>query len=185
MRTLQQIRDELITPALAILPSAMGRMRPQVDVQLLSTNLQESPNQDQCQITANKNLCGPARGIWQFEKNGGVKGVLAHRSTKDAAVSAMKALGLNMDGNLEFQVAAVYEELRNKNDVVDAVFARLLYWSDALPLPKLGDAEGSHLCYLRNWRPGAWTNGNADERKKLHDKWLANYAEALEVVNGQ
>ncbi len=34
------------------------------------------------------------------------------------------------------------------------VFARLLLWTDAKPLPAIGDEQGAWDYYLRNWRPG-------------------------------
>jgi hypothetical protein len=58
--------------------------------------------------------------------------------------------------------------------VFAATMARLLLFTDAEPLPRLGDADGSWNYYLRNWRPG-----------KPHPKtWRALYDAATASVRG-
>lgn len=178
MLTLEEIRLNVIAEALQLLPSKMSGSRDKTDVLLLATHLQESPQQLQRQVG------GPAVGIWQFERNGGIKGVLTHRTTAEAAHVACKALGLDMSGSLEARCRVVYDALQTTDDVLDAVFARLLYWTDATKLPEITDEEGCFQYYLRNWRPGAWTNGTPEARKKLRDKWAKNFAKATEVVVG-
>ncbi len=176
MNRLIEVRDKAITPALALLPDAMSRNRPRVDIQLLTTHLQEAPNGEQCQVTSNKSVCGPARGIWQFEKGGGVRGVLTHPSSKAAAVAACKALGIKPTED------GVFAALPGNVDVIDAVFARLLYWTDSKPLPVLGDVDAAWQYYLLNWRPGAYARGTAEQREALRHKWGMNYRRALDVV---
>lgn len=92
-----------------------------------------------------KQLNGPARGLWQFERNGGVAGVMTHPST---AVAAARICGkLNITPTKE----AVYEALAT-NDILAAAFARLLLWTDPQPLPTTMNAAWDY--YIRNWRPG-------------------------------
>lgn len=174
-KTLTEVRDD-ITAALELLPMAMRMNRARVDVLLHTTRLQEAPNGEQCQLPAKPGKCGPARGTWQFERGGGVAGVLRHEKTRDAAMTACRRLGV------EPTVDGVYDALPGQVDTIDAVFARLLYWADPLALPKLGDEEGAFLCYLRNWRPGAWTRGTAKQKAALRAKWKTNYAQALAFV---
>lgn len=177
--TLNEIRAQAITPALALLPAAMSRNRQQVDALMLTAHLQEAPNREQCQLPARPGKCGPARGIWQFERGGGVAGVLRHASSRDAAIAACKALGITPT------VDGVFNALPGQVDVVDAVFARLLFWTDPHPLPALGDVEGAWQYYLRTWRPGAYERGDAAARRALRQKWGRNYAwvyEALQVA---
>lgn len=181
MNRLREVRDKAITPALALLPAAMSRNRVRVDVQLLATHLQEAPNGEQCQVTQwrpreEEPVCGPARGIWQFEKGGGVRGVLTHPSSKAHAVAACKALGIKPTED------GVFAALPGSVDVIDAVFARLLYWTDPKPLPVLGEIEEAFQYYLRNWRPGAYTRGNLVQRETLRSKWAMNYRRALDEV---
>lgn len=177
MKTLRQLLDDDFAGGLALLPAAMSRHLPRVQIQLLSTHLQESPGQDQCQITSSKSGgCGPARGIFQFEKNGGVAGVLNHPSSAAAAIEVCRKLGVKPT------VEAVYDALRTTDDRLDVAFARLLYWTDRDPLPELGDVAKSWEYYIRNWRPGAFTNGTPAARTALRKKWTTNYTTALEVV---
>jgi len=142
----------------------------QASVSMLATQLQEAPNQEQKQIG------GPAVGTYQFENGGGIKGVLQHPASSRLAVAVCKALGVEptRDG--------VYAALQTTNDVLDACFARLLLWTDPHQLPAIGDVEGAFQLYLRTWRPGAYTRGNAEQRRKLRQKWSVNYAKALEQV---
>lgn len=176
--TLNDVRDHAITPALALLPAAMGHLRAQVDVLMLTTHLQEDPGRSQCQLPSRAGQCGPARGIWQFERAGGVAGVLRHHSSRDAAIAACRALGI------EPTVDGVFDALPGQVDVIDAVFARLLFWTDPQPLPVLGDVEAAWQCYLRTWRPGAYSRGDAVARRKLRQKWGENYARVLEALQG-
>lgn len=142
----------------------------QATVILLAIQLQEAPNQEQKQIG------GPAVGTYQFEKGGGIRGVLQHDSSSRLAVAVCQALGVAPNR------AAVYAALQTKDDVLDACFARLLLWTDPLTLPAVGDVEGAFQLYLRVWRPGAYHRGSEDARRKLRQKWSVNYAKALEQV---
>jgi hypothetical protein len=174
--TLLEIREQAITPALALLPAKMSLRRLQVDLLMLTAHLQEAPNREQCQLPIRPGKCGPARGIWQFERGGGVAGVLRHHASRAAAVAACRALGI------EPSVDGVFAALPGQVDVIDAVFARLLFWTDPLPLPAVGDVEGAWQCYLRTWNPGAYSRGTPPERRKLRQKWGANYARVLEAL---
>ena len=136
---LSQIIESAINPALALLPAAMDT--PQARCMLLAIGLQES------RFTHRRQIGGPARGFWQFEKGGGVRGVLTHASTREQAQLVSKARGVPATAD------AVYDAL-DKDDVLAAAFARLLLWSDPKALPALGDADASWALYLRTWRPG-------------------------------
>lgn len=142
----------------------------QATVLLLAIQLQEAPNQEQ------KQTGGPAVGTYQFERGGGIAGVLRHDASRRLAVAVCQALGVppTVDG--------VATALQNTNDTLDAALARLLLWTDRPPLPALGDVEGAFQTYLRVWRPGAYTRGLFSVRQALRDKWSRNYAKALEQV---
>ena len=115
---------------------------------------------------------GPARGLFQMEMGGGVKGVLSHPSTAEIALNLCNHFGvLPTPGS-------VWRSLEG-NDVLAAAFARLLLWSDSAPLPEIGEEQNAWNLYLRTWRPGAWTNGDAAQRTALRQKWATNYAAAL------
>lgn len=164
---------EALTGAYALLEKlgAPRSMRSaQATIILLAMQLQEAPNQEQKQIG------GPAVGIWQFEKGGGIKGTLQHDASSRLAVAVCQALGIAPNR------AAVYAALQTKDDVLDACFARLLLWTDPHKLPAVGDVEGAFQIYLRVWRPGAYTRGSDAKRRELRQKWSVNYAKALEQV---
>jgi hypothetical protein len=142
-----------ISPALTLLPPAMTS--PAARILLLAIGLQESRFQHRRQIN------GPARGFWQFEKNGGVLGVLTHPSSRDAAHTLCE------NRNVGPLSATVYTALET-DDVLAAGFARLLLWTDPWRLPAGGDADGAWALYLRTWRPG----------KPHPHTWAALYAQA-------
>tara|TARA_R110000764_G_scaffold2641_5_gene11485 strand:+ start:18526 stop:19071 length:546 start_codon:yes stop_codon:yes gene_type:complete len=173
---LSVVRAEAIAPAFALLPARMNT--PLAEVQLLATHLQEAPNREQCQLPAKAGQCGPARGIFQFERGGGVAGVLSHPSGRQYVLHVCSELGVQPT------VEGIYNALPEQCDVLDAALARLLYWTDPRALPDLGDVEGAFQYYLRNWRPGAYTNGSTAQRRQLRQKWAQNYARAVQEVRG-
>lgn len=158
--TLAEIRASAIAPALELLPAAMTS--PEALVMLLAIGLQESRFQHRRQIG------GPARGLWQFERGGGVAGVLQHRATRDHAIRVCGARDVRPVPE------QVYQRLEH-DDVLAAAFARLLLWSDPRPLPAIGEVAGAWDLYIRTWRPG----------KPHRHTWDALYVEALsEVLHG-
>lgn len=135
----EEVLRTAIMPALALLPPRMTSAK--AITMLLAIGLQESRFQHRRQIN------GPARGFWQFEHGGGVKGVMGHASTKTHAMALCAARGV------PFVSSVVYTALEY-DDVLAAGFARLLLWTDAAPLPDNDDAGASWALYLRTWRPG-------------------------------
>lgn len=159
---LSEIMRTAILPALALLPAKMDT--PQARVMLLAIGLQES------RFTAREQMGGgPARGFWQFEKGGGVKGVLTHKASRDYAAAICEMRGVNPDDRY-----AVWAALA-KDDVLAAVFARLLLWTDALPLPGRDEPNAAWGLYAdpaRTWSPG----------KPHRQTWDAFYREAVNFV---
>jgi hypothetical protein len=104
-----------------------------------------------------RQIGGPARGLWQFERGGGVRGVLLHPSSKAHAEALCKAR------SVEASAAAVYPRLET-DDVLACGFARLLLFTDPSPLPApvASSLDAAWAYYIRNWRPGKphlWTWG--------------------------
>lgn len=143
---LDSILHNAINPALGLLPAKMDTEAARV--MLLSIGLQESRFQYRAQKTKDPYIKGPARGFWQFERGGGVHGVLSHFATKSLAEGICRARGVRIDSSL------IHARLEF-DDVLAAAFARLLLWADHKPLPKV-DASHDEAwdCYVRNWRPG-------------------------------
>ena len=156
---LRDVRSQILRPALAMLLARMTS--PEAEVMLLAIGLQESRFRHRRQIR------GPARGLWQFELGGGVRGVMTHPASRASARLVCAAR------DVTFDAAEVYNRLEH-DDVLAAVFARLLLWTDADPLPKLGDADAAWALYLRTWRPG----------KPHYHTWGDLYHEAHRAVTG-
>lgn len=141
MIVLDAIIRSAINPAFSLLPPKMDSDRARV--MMLAITLQEADGIHRVQHDG-----GPARGLWQFEEGGGVKGVMNHTMSRDFARAACSSL------RLPFVRRTIWEALAH-NDVLAAVFARLLLYTDARPLPEL-DAPDTVTWdyYERNWRPG-------------------------------
>ncbi|PZP58290.1 hypothetical protein [Pseudoxanthomonas winnipegensis] len=169
------INRSAITPALRLLPPRMDTL--QARVEMLAICGQEADFRHRWQVVdpARPEVRGPARGLFQFERGGGVRGVLRHAQTAAAAAALCLTRGVAADER------AVYEALAG-DDVLAAGFARLLLWSDPAPLPAVGDVNGAWQLYLRTWRPGAYTNGTAAQKVRLRDKWAGYYATAREAL---
>lgn len=105
---------------------------------------------------------GPARGYWQFEEGGGVKGVMEHKASAELARSVCHARGV------PFVRRTVWEALET-DDVLAAAFCRLLMWTDSGKLPT-NESDGWAM-YARTWLPG----------KPHPDKWPASWKFGLSV----
>ena len=129
-----------IDHAFALLPAHMDN--PQARVMLLAIGLQESRFAYRRQIGD-----GPAKGFWQFERGGGVKGCINHPASAPHLRNLCEIRGVDCTPQ------AVWNAIE-ADDVLAAGLARLLLWTDPKPLPALGDADGAWSLYLRTWRPG-------------------------------
>lgn len=157
MTTTDYIRLHIFPAAFALLPSRMDT--PAARAMLLAIGLQESRLSARVQYNH-----GPAKSLWQFEV-AGVAGVLTHSASKAHIYAALLTL------NYPPATTAVHTAIEH-NDVLAAVCARLLLWTDAKPLPDATETEAAWSLYLRCWRPG----------RPHRDTWNANYAKAWSLV---
>lgn len=148
--TASYIRRIVLPGALSLLPPAMDSREARVIV--LAIGFQESDFEARRQHGD-----GPARGFWQFERGGGVRGVLEHPATRAAAASLLDTLNYSSED--------VYAALEH-NDLLACAFARLLLWTHPAPMPADGPAAWAY--YLATWRPG----------KPRPDEWAANFHDA-------
>ena len=156
---------EALHGAYAMLPDRMND--PRATLILMAIQLQENPKR------LNKQVGGPAVGDYQFEKSGGIRGVLRHPSSRNWAMNVCAEYGVHPDEE------SVYGAILSGDDPgLDAAFARLLLWTDPEPLPPIGDVAGAWNLYLRTWRPGAAKR----DYDNLRRKWSVNYAKAMEIV---
>ncbi len=155
--------DQDIRAGLALLPPQMGTIPARI--LLHAINLQENPARLEQQVK------GPARGDYQFERGGGVKGVMTHAASKRLAEEVCRARGVVFDAE------SIYQAIGH-DSVLAAALARLLLWTDPKPLPAANDEQGSWELYLRVWRPGAYDR----QPDELRAKFKRNHAEALKAL---
>lgn len=153
----EQVTHSAIEPALDLLPARMDT--PAARVMLLAIGMQES------RLVHRRQIKGPARGLWQFEKGGGVKGVLTHSASAPHANMICAVRGV------EPTQESVYRALEH-DDILAAAFARLLMWTDTKPLPTEKNDAWDFYAY-RTWRPG-----------KPHRQTWDDFYEAAEAFVG-
>jgi hypothetical protein len=139
---IELIQHHIIPAAYELLPTKMNR--PEATAMLLAIGLQESRFQHRTQMN------GPARSFWQFEAGGGCAGVLGHVASKRHIIGAHSLLQYDLPVG-----AAELHRVIADNDVLAAVCARLLLWTDSRPMPRKEDGpEAAWQLYARTWRPG-------------------------------
>lgn len=151
-----------IDAALALLPDAMDSR--EARVQMLAMGLQESRLTHRRQIVAGKPI-GPAKGLWQFERGGGCKGVVEHSASR-YWMSRVCA-----ERKVPFNATAIWNAIEF-DDVLAAAAARLLLFTDPRKLPAANDAREAWNLYIRTWRPG----------KPHRQTWDAFHAQAMNSV---
>jgi hypothetical protein len=152
-------------------PAAFSIIGPAFDsvearAHLIAIGLQESQFKFRAQVE------GPARGLWQFERGGGVAGVLAHPKTSALAVEALTTLRYHQLGDSQIGVARRVHVALEHNDVLAAIFARLLLYTVPAKLPQRYEREIAWHQYLQAWRPG----------KPHPDTWAGHYRKAWDAV---
>lgn len=135
---------------LSFLPDKMNT--PESRAMLIAIGTQESAFAHRFQ------LGGPARGFWQFEKGGGIKGVLTHSTTKNYIMGVCEALRVPATDDDCYQAVAY-------NDYLACCFARLLLYTLPAKLPLKGESQKGWEQYLSAWRPG----------KPRPETWSANF----------
>lgn len=177
MSDAQHIDRTVLAPAMAFLPSRMDSIAARV--LLLAICGQEADFRHRWQVIDRQRpeVRGPARGLWQFERGGGVKGVLTHPASKALALDVCSERGVAPEPS------KVHVALES-DDILAACFARLLLWTDAATLPPPAMPHAGFALYLRTWRPGAYTRGTTGQRDHLRRKWDEYHAEAVEAVTG-
>ena len=153
---------QAVHEALRLLPPAMDTK--EARLLMYAIGLQESRFTHRAQVIDGGGK-GPARGYWQFERGGGVTGVLRHPASRFWMNSACNAR------NVPAQPMNVWLALET-DDVLAAAAARLLLFTDPARLPAIGEQSEAWRYYLRNWRPG----------KPHPSTWQECYETALKAV---
>lgn len=138
---LAQVIEEILDPALVLLPMNMDADRARL--MLLTIGQQESRFKYRRQVGN-----GPARGFWQFEQGGSVKGVMTHPATTGHAHR------ICAERDIPWERPAVWAALE-RDDILACCFARLNLWWAPGPLPDVGDYDGAWKLYADvTWKPG-------------------------------
>ena len=140
----------------AIIP-AMSLLNPRLDTPearalLICIALQESGLRARRQmLEAGKpwweSRPGAANGLFMFERDGGVRGVMRHPAASAIVLPVIDALLYPRDPY------AVHEALIH-NDVLACVLARALLYSTPDAMPRPNEADKGWAIYLKAWRPG-------------------------------
>ena len=138
MTTTHYIVGMVIPLSLALLPPQMDS--PAARAMLVSIGLQES------RFAHRRQIGGPARSFWQFER-AGVSAVLRHQVSRPGAMGVLASMGYRPDS------MTVYEAIEH-NDILACCFARLLLWAHPGRLPERDEMNYGWQVYLESWRPG-------------------------------
>lgn len=161
MSALVYVHKHVIPMAMDLLPGKMES--PPAEAMILAIGLQES------RFTYRRQLPnGPAMGFWQFERLGGVRGVLLHPQTRLLIESILTMMGY--DKTTQASHRAI-----EHNDILACIYARLLLWTHPGALPGHDDFEGSWRYYLSTWRPG----------KPHRETWDDFYSHAWKLTLGE
>ena len=108
---------------------------------------------------------GKGHGFWQFERDGGVRGVMRHPAASAIVLPVIDAMLYPRDPY------AVHEALIH-NDVLACVLARALLYSTPDAMPAQNEPDKGWAIYIKAWRPG----------KPHPESWPENYRIAWEAV---
>ena len=167
----REILVKVIDPALAELAASGIRATDAARAMLYAAGLQESNLSARFQAMPAESVVhkGAGRGLWQMRPDD-VSRVLTDNSTRERSeTSANKYVG-------SVNPHAVWETLEY-DDVLAAIFARLMLWPDpaALPAPTVANEQAAWDYYVRCWR-------HSPPREQ---SWAANWRAAVENVGGQ
>jgi hypothetical protein len=151
------LRQHVLPDAFSLLPGGMNSS--EARAMLFAIGYQESG------FRYRKQVSGPAVGFWQFERMGGVAEILSSSDTANIIRPIAKTLLYAPTPD------ACYAGIQH-NDVLAAVFARLLLYRDPQAMPAKTNPELGWIIYKRNWRPG----------KPHPDQWPANFKLGWQVV---
>lgn len=165
---IEHIHHQVLPVALGLLPERMTS--PEAKAMSLAIGLQESRFVHRIQVTSTSKVTlglirGPARGFWQFERAGGVRGVLRHPASQDMAALACRILAYPAEEHRVWEAIA-------DNDTLACIFARLLLWTHPKSLPAEGETNIAWEYYLNLWRPG----------KPHRSTWADNYNQAWSLI---
>jgi hypothetical protein len=151
----QYMYNHVIPAAFSLLPDHMNQV--EAKAMLLAIGMQESRFTCRVQLPN-----GPAHGFWQFE-TGGVQAVI--HSNQTILNPILSTLNYPM-------ITPILYEAISHNDILAAIFARLLLWSVPISLPSREESAKGWNEYTFAWRPG----------KPHPETWNPFFAQAWGIV---
>ena len=150
MNMLDYLVKCVLPAAYKLMPSRMNS--PEASSLLICIALQESGLRARRQmLDAGKpwweSRPGAANGLWGFERDGGVRGVMRHPAASAIVLPVIDALLYPRDPY------AVHEALIH-NDVLACVLARALLYSTPDAMPRPNEEGKGWAIYIKAWRPG-------------------------------
>lgn len=134
----------ILTPALTFIRANLKTIPPSVEEHTMLLAIAGQESNWSARRQANN---GPAVSYWQFERGGGIVGLMRDDETSRSVASLCGMAGV------PFQSTAIWRFMATpEGDNFSAAMARLLLWTDPMPLPKMEDDGWRY--YLRLWRPG-------------------------------
>lgn len=164
------VLDQVIRPALAVpwLPARMDS--PEARCELLAIAKQESD------LHYTRQINGPARSLWQFERLG-VLGVTLHHVVDDYAAMACR------EAKIKCAASDIMRRIE-KDHILACRLARFNLWTDPHSLPKAvmaSEDQAWHL-YLRVWRPGAAKDPHSERYADARHRWATSWRVAVEAL---
>jgi hypothetical protein len=161
------IYERIFPAAFALLPAGWDSREARAE--LLAIGYQESEFNARIQGgKGTKAGKGPAHGLWQFEKMGGVWEALSSPITGPVLQPICRQL-------LYVPTPAVVHEAIVHNDVLAMCLARCLLRIDFRALPTPLEWQKGWSIYKNNWRPG----------EPHPEKWARNFSIGWKIVKGE
>lgn len=162
-------RYAALAEAYTVLPPRMNTAR--ATLLVLAITLQEDPQGLRVQrvdkTPANPLGRGPALGLAQFERGGGVAAVMRNGAPSEEPARALVACR----PGVAWERDSIWRALE-RDDVLAMGLARCLLFNLPASLPSPTDVHKAWGQYLEAWGPG----------KPHAEKWAANHAEAARFV---
>lgn len=167
--TADQVLGQVVAPALTkLLPARYDSANARI--LLLAFGAQETGFRTRFQIGG-----GPGHGFWQNEPEG-VADVIANEAVAHDALGLCSRCAVSPVGKDAYWALVT-------DDAFACGIARLMLFCDPKPLPAEGDIDGAFECYIRIWRPGAYTRGTPGQQNDIKQRFAGNYAAAISAVN--
>lgn len=158
---IQRLLNIAIRPALRELEAVGIPRSPEAERFLVAIALQESRAKYRKQLNDKGHPTGPANSYLQFERGGGVRGVLNHKSTAPKIKSILDSYDI---GHTDQEV---WEAMRY-HDILAFCMGRLLIYTLPSKLPTT--AQSGWDQYISAWRPGKPHRGTWDDFWKQADE---------------